>query len=68
MNLMPVKKSIKRQDESLVSYQPLKDKIYHDVCDHCGREFEFHSSDIKDRVIKCPYCKKDIQFFMFLYK
>lgn len=60
--------SVNRHDDALVSYKPVKGKTYKDICDYCGKEFEFKSSDIKDRVIKCPYCKKDIQFFMYLYK
>lgn len=60
--------SAQKNYESLVSYTPLKGKIFHDVCDYCGKEFEFKSSDIKDRVVKCPYCGHDIQFFAYLYK
>lgn len=57
-----------KKQHNNISYKPIKGQTFRDVCEYCGKEFEFKSSDVKDRVIKCPYCNKDIQFFLYLYK
>ena len=41
---------------------------YQTTCAACKRDFEFNGSDIKDKVIKCPYCRYDNIFFYYDYK
>lgn len=44
------------------------EREYHDVCEKCKKEFTFKMKDVKDRVIKCPYCNADMVFFSFKYR
>ena len=41
---------------------------YTTFCSACGKDFDFKGSDVKDQVIKCPYCKSDNIFFYYNYK
>lgn len=56
-------------DGKLFSYDVNKksEKVYTDKCEACGKVFQFMSKDVKDRLIKCPYCKHDMVFFTFKY-
>ena len=49
-------------------YKSKKVKTYHEVCQYCHKEFEFTNNDVKDRLIKCPYCNRDIIFFPYKYE
>lgn len=41
---------------------------YETFCSSCGKTFTFDGSEIKDQVVKCPFCKFDNVFFYYEYK
>lgn len=41
---------------------------YKTFCARCNKDFEFKGSEVKDQVIKCPYCNYDNVFFYYDYK
>ena len=54
-------------DGKLFSYKTNKKntRVYTQLCDKCWNEFQFTQADVKDRVVKCPNCGKDVVFFAF---
>ena len=57
------------RDDNLFSYKTnsKNTKTYINVCDYCGKEFEFKMKDVKDRILKCPNCNADLVFFAYEY-
>ena len=61
--------SLSKVDQSLVDYKVNKkdQRPYTDTCEKCGKQFTFYLKDVKDRVIRCPYCGYDMAFFPYEY-
>lgn len=61
-------KSLSKINASLFSYDTKgNDKILWELCDKCNKPFKFKVSDVKNRVINCPYCGNDIVYFAYKY-
>ena len=60
---------ISQVDAALISYEENKadKRVFNEVCDNCGKPFTFMKKDIKDRVIKCPHCGREMIYFSFNY-
>lgn len=56
-------------DDSLFTYKmnSKNKKVYTNICDYCGKPFEFQMKDVKDRILKCPNCNADLVFFAYEY-
>ena len=57
------------RDDSLFTYKmnSKNTKVYTNICDYCGKPFEFQMKDVKDRILKCPNCNADLVFFAYEY-
>ena len=51
----------------MITYDVPKKKQFHEVCERCGKEFDFTGADIKDRLFKCPHCNHEMTFFSCNY-
>ena len=61
------KSKVSKRENDLYSYEmnDKNTKVYTNVCDYCGKSFEFQMKDVKDRILKCPNCNADLVFFAY---
>ena len=54
-------------DSVLFNYELNKkdEKVYNEICEYCHQPFTFQKKDVKDRLLKCPNCGKEMIYFAF---